>query len=57
MMIVHAPTDPFISTTLNVTQDFLMTTQSRPLNNETGRHIKFVIAAKFNHSAPSGLVS
>ena len=52
-MIVDAPTDPFISTTLNVTQDFLMTTQSRPLN-ETGCHIKFAIAAKFNHSAPSG---
>ena len=52
-MIVDAPTDGSISTSLNVRQDFLMTTQSMPLN-ETGRHIKFVIAAKFNHSAPSG---
>ena len=52
-MIVDAPTDGSISTSLTVTQDFLMTTQSMPLN-ETGRHIKFVIAAKFNHDAPSG---
>ena len=49
-MIVDAPTGQLMSTSLNVRQDFLMTTQSMPLN-ETGRHIKFVIAAKFNHSA------
>ena len=52
-MIVDAPTDDFISTSLNVGQNFSMTTHSKPLN-KTGHMIKFVIAAKFNHSAPSG---
>ena len=53
-MIVDAPTDSFISTSLSVvTNSSTYDIQIMPIT-EAGSHIKLVIAAKFNYSAPSG---